>query len=601
MRKLYKYLPFIISGIVFLCVAVAVYLWTSSYNSWTLREHLKTLSPLFLEINLFLIIVALGITIKSFFKSSHLRDMFGEIPKRVWLLLGVVSILGLVLVMFVVPREHRIYYDEDIYQNIAQNIAYTKGEGSHYGKGYLQSLSGVWKRFTGRAGMCNEGKNEYGEYTCFRLEYNKQPNGWPYILSVVFRLFGVHELASFLTNNVVFLLSIITVFFLGYLLFEDYYSAIYSALIFALTPEALNWSNTVAVEPSAAFFPALAVLCTLFFLRTRTLASLFLTVVITAFAVQFRPESVMICAVIGILCLFRGRDELKKGGFYLIASIFSVLIISHIVHLYAVKDIEWGSSGSKFSLDFFEENFKVNSLFYLRNMRFPAVFTVLFFLGICLKSPAKNSYIWKEKLVVLVWFLLFWGIFIFFYAGSYNYGADVRFSLLSYIPLSLIAGCGASLLVSQIKEKFKIHSIGYIVTSVIILFFISFLPFLRAITQEAWAARADHRFAREMAKELPQNSVVLTHNPNMFLLWGKNAAQASLATEQRGYFKSFFRRYKGGVYFHYNFWCNVDDPLQKSFCKNILNRFKCTSVMSFREKNYKFVLYKLERKKRNRK
>lgn len=599
MRKHYEKLPFILSGAIFLFGFFTLYLWISSYNSWTLREHLKILAPLALELNFVLLIVAAGITIKTFLKTSHFSVLFSGIPRKIWLLLGLISISGLIVVMFVVPRSHRIYYDEDIYQNIAQNIAFTKGTGSHHGENYLDSLSSFWKRFVGRAGMCNEGKNEYGEYTCIRLEYNKQPNGWPYVLSVGFRLFGVHELVSFLTTNVIYLLSILTVFFLGYLLFNDYYPAIYASLIFALTPEVLIWSNTIAVEPSASFFSALAVLSILFFLKTRVQNVLFLSMVILAFAVQFRPESMMIIVVIGLLFLLVGRDEIKKGRFYLMLSILFILMIPHLVHLYAVKDLGWGGSGPKFSFAHFERNFKVNFLFYLRNMRFPVIFTILFFLGICLKSQVKISYLWKKKLVVIAWFLLFWGIFIFFYAGSYNYGADVRFSLLSSIPLSLFAGCGASFFVSNIKKRFNIFSFDYILTSVIIFSFISFLPFIRAITQEAWAARADHRFARQMAEVLPQGSIVLTHNPNMFLLWGKNAAQASLATEHRRYFNRFFYRYKGGVYFHYNFWCNVNDKLQNSFCKNILKRFDCTEVLSFKEKNYRYVLYKVERKSKS--
>jgi hypothetical protein len=510
-------------------------------------------------------------------------------------MVSLIALSGLLILIFVVPREHRIYYDEDIYQNIGQNIAYTKGQESFYGETYLDSLGNFWKRFIGRAGMCNEGKNEYGEYSCDRLEYNKEPNGWAYFLSVVFRIFGVHEPASFLANNFIYLLGIFTVFFTGQLLFTSYRAATYSALIFALTPEVLIWSNTVAVEPSAAVFPALAVLCSLLFIRTGTNAAFFLSAVMTAFAVQFRPEAVMICVVTGLLFVFLRRDELKTGRFYLMTAVFFVLIIPLIVHLYAVKDLGWGSSGPKFSTDYFEGNIKVNSLFYIKNIRFPAVFTVLFFLGLFLKCKGEDSFHLKERIVVLLWFILFWGIFVFFYAGSYNYGADVRFSVLSSIPLSIGAGYGASLIVTQIKSKFKICSADYILSAVIIMFFLSFLPFLRAITQEAWAARADHKFAKKMAESLPPDSIVLTHNPNMFLLWGKNAAQTSLATEHKMEFNRFFYKYKGGIFFHYNFWCNVNDNLQNSFCNNILERFNCTPVMAYKEKNYKFELYKVEK------
>jgi len=352
----------------------------------------------------------------------------------------------------------------------------------------------------------------------------------------------------------------------------------------------------VAVEPSAALFAGLTILCMLLFIKTRSRATLFLCAAVAAFAIQFRPESVMILMVAGLLLLLYGRDELQRGRFYLVAAIFFVIIIPHIVHLYAVKDLGWGGSGPKLSFEHFKSNINVNTLFYIRNMRFPAIFTIFFLLGLVLNNRGAFEQMLKPKLVVMIWFLLFWGIFIFFYAGSYNYGADVRFSLLSYMPFSLLAGKGACVITTLLRKRFSRLSSIYAVTAVVLLSFLSFMPRLRAITQEAWAARADHRYAQEMAELLPPDSVVLTHNPNMFLLWGKNAAQASLATEQKSYFTRFFGRYKGGIFFHYNFWCNVNDPLQNSFCTNILDWYECTEVKTFQEKEYRFVLYRVERK-----
>jgi hypothetical protein len=384
-------------------------------------------------------------------------------------------------------------------------------------------------------------------------------------------------------------------------LFESALAGVYAALIFALTPEFMMWSNTTAVEPSAALFPGLALLSALIFVRSRETTALYLLAVMTAFAVQFRPESIMFLTVIGLVVLLWNSAALKRGEFYLLLAIFCVLIIPHLVHLYSVKDIGWGSSGPKFSTEYFRGNFKANALFYLKNIRFPLLFTMLFGLGIVLKAGKDGSghstFHLRGKLVILTWFLLFWGIFIFFYAGSYNYGADVRFSLLSAMPLALLAGYGAMSLDYVFRHRLKVNHVHYVLPMIIAFSFLPFLPFVRAITQEAWGARADHRFAKEMANVLPDDSVVLTHNPNMFLLWGKNAAQASLPTEQKNSFKRFFYRYKGGIYFHYNFWCNVPDKLQNSFCTNILERYDCTPVLSFAEQNYTYALYKVEKKK----
>jgi len=172
----------------------------------------------------------------------------------------------------------------------------------------------------------------------------------------------------------------------------------------------------------------------------------------------------------------------------------------------------------------------------------------------------------------------------------------VRFALVSYIPIALMAGYGAAAVHGYLAKHIKAISPAHVVAGIIIISFLSFVPYVRTVGQEAWAARADHEYAKEMAKALPPDSIILTHNPNMFLVWGKNAGQASLATEQPQYFNNFSRRYPGGIYFHYNFWCNVSDPLQQSFCKNIIERFNSTPLMTFKERDYTFILYKIEKK-----
>ncbi|HIJ85913.1 MAG: hypothetical protein HW380_121 [Magnetococcales bacterium] len=133
-----------------------------------------------------------------------------------------------------------------------------------------------------------------------------------------------------------------------------------------------------------------------------------------------------------------------------------------------------------------------------------------------------------------------------------------------------------------------------IITVFLVLAFFPFLPEVRAVPFEAWASRADHHYAQEMAKKIPEQSMVLTHNPGMFHLWGNNAAQASIALEEPGHaLNYYFGRFSGGVFFHYNFWCNVNDPLQNSFCTRLLERHRHELIMEFRENNFRYALYRL--------
>ncbi len=596
--KLNRYAPFITAGFLFSSGIVTLLIWCSSADSWSIREQLKSISPLTLELNFMLILSLLTAAVFSLSRYGYVRRLRAACSVRCRIMLAVILSAGFVLVVFCVPRESRIYYDEQIYQNIGQTICCTKGAGSHAGEGFSESFGSFWKRFTGQAGMCNEGRNEFGEYTCHRLEYNKEPNGWPYVLSIAYRIFGVNERVSFACANFMYLASILAVFGIGSMLFGSCTCGTYAALVFALTPQHLMWSNTAAAEPSAAFFPALALLCALLFVKTGSTWVLLLAAAMTAFASQFRPESGMICAVVGLTIVLMKRSELKRGRLYAAAGVLFVLLVPHFAHLYAVKGMGWGSSGAKFAFSHFPENFRVNALFYLRNMRYPLIFTLLALGSLLFRTGSGRAYGWPQKAVLLVWFMLFWGIFLFFYAGSYNYGADVRFSLLSSIPLAVLAGFGAWRIAECVQQRISLPGAHAVMALLLTGSFLSFMPLVRAVTQEAWAARADVHYAKEMAQLLPEESVVLTHNPNMFLMWGYSAAQASLATEHRAEFRRFFHRYKGGVYFHYNFWCNVDDPLQNSFCENILNRYDATEVASYAKRNYRYALYRIERKKR---
>jgi len=200
----------------------------------------------------------------------------------------------------------------------------------------------------------------------------------------------------------------------------------------------------------------------------------------------------------------------------------------------------------------------------------------------------------RQKALLVTWFMAFWGVFLFFYAGSYNYGSDVRFSLLSYMPMAILAGVGASSIDSWLQAKTKMPQIDQAIGAAILIWSLSFFPYIRAETQEAWSARFDHYAAERMAEQLPHHSLVLTHNPNMFLLWGKNAAQVSFAVQEPEYMKFAWARFAGGVFFHYNFWCNTDDPTQRSFCSEILKNFQTKEVVSYTEQNQKFILYRLE-------
>lgn len=547
--------------LIYILIAGCTLLWCFSFDVLRLKGQLVSVIPWFLEVNFLLIVVGAGLSIRG------IREVFKGLTKKQWTLALSTALLGVILAMFVAPRVHRIFYDENIYLNIGQTIAAQK-----------------------KAAMCAEGYNSYGQYRCIQLEHNKQPYAYPHVISIIYRIFGYSETAGFILNNLLFGAAVFTSFLIGWLLFGNFLAGISSSLLYCLIPENIIWANTTAVETSAALFAGLAMASALIYIRRKGVGSLLLTAILMSYAAQFRVESLFVFPLVFLLLFLYNRATLKRASFYWILALALALLMPHFVQLYAVRGESWGSAGDRMGLSFFLHNLSTNSVFYVNDTRFPLLFTLLLFLGVFWKDDGK------ARAFLGTWLLLFWGVFLLFYAGSYDYGQDVRFSVVSYMPLALLSGKGLANLLERFRANEKGVAVQSIVLMAILFCFTSFMPHIRTVGEEACQARADHFYAKRMIKHIPENAMVLTHNPNMFLLWGKNAAQAAIATNDHTAMNHFFERYTGGIFFHHNYWCNTDDPREQASCRNVLEKYRHSVIVEYSEKGYRFILYRIEKK-----
>jgi hypothetical protein len=265
-----------------------------------------------------------------------------------------------------------------------------------------------------------------------------------------------------------------------------------------------------------------------------------------------------------------------------------VVIAAYGLHLGAVRNESWGAGGSPFSLDHLWMNLPVNGWFYFADHRFPFWLGPLAVIGLVAGSAPLRA-----RLSLAAYFLPFWGVFLFFYAGSYNYGADVRYSLVSYVPVVLLGALGITALVDRLAPA-RHHGLTYALTTAAIGWvFVLQAPHTRSVGEEAWAARADVAFARAFADRLEPDALVLTHNPNMFLLWGVNAAQLHFAADP-GFLHRAEPRHGRNVYIHWGFWCNVDDPALKQMCETTLTHGTTALEAESHERNYRFAFYRAE-------
>lgn len=531
-----------------------------SQQSWELRNRLMVLSPWFL----WLAVVSLGVAV--WINRELLKVvLFDGLSRKHQIAIGFICGLACILVVTAAPRTHRLYYDEDIYQAIGLNIAQNN-----------------------RAAMSNDGRWEYGHFRSYQMEFNKQPNGWPFLLSLVYRVFGASETAGFNLANGLFVVAVFLVFLTGKLLFGDPVPGLFAALVYTLIPENVRWFSTMDADPPTACFTVLAMAATLLFLRWRTRSALFLMISAWAWALQFRFEVMLLGGLVFLMVYLDAWEEFKSPQLYGFITLLLVLLFAHVLQLIAVRQESWGSSGEKLSMSYFWPNLITNSLYYFNTKQFPLLFSLFALMGLALPGP------WKPKLYGGLWFLLSWVIFLFFYAGGYQFGVDVRYAILSFAPLALLSGYGIHLLLGCCSRWFQRDYVLWGINGVLLITGVFYLPYMRSLGAESWQCRVDHKAAESFASLVPEDGIILTHNPNMFQMFGKNAAQLSLLAPPSPYAAHVLTpQFKDNIYIHWNYWCNTQSPVQVQFCIDVLGAYRTQLVAETKLRDQRFALYRV--------
>ena len=77
------------------------------------------------------------------------------------------------------------------------------------------------------------------------------------------------------------------------------------------------------------------------------------------------PESILILPVIAFVIWPRARLDLARPRSWWAVVLFAGLVSVHVAHLFAIRHIDWGTTGPRFSFRYIQSNLPVNGWFYV--------------------------------------------------------------------------------------------------------------------------------------------------------------------------------------------------------------------------------------------
>lgn len=400
---------------------------------------IQVLIPQFIFISLFLLIVLILLN------SEHLKCFFNTISRNSWFMLLLFFFSALLIRTFISSHQHIMYIDEAWYMEAGKNLLQTGNQGD-----YPKSI------------------------------------GWPFILSIIFGIFGVNNWVAIYASLIFGSLTVFSMFFLTFIITKNQNVSLASSLLLSLFAVHIRWSTTAETSVASLFFMILSLFFCFLYYRSGLAKLFWLSLSGIAFAAQFRIENYTLPIIFIIGCVIFRRCFFKRNDvkFILPWIIFLLLVAPNFIQvLRFYLDNNWSSINSIRELNgniFHFYNLIYNSFgTYIFNttMFQPMLFNVLLitgFFGMLFKQI-------KEALFLVALFLSFWFVCLFFWFIATKVKANIlsntRFFMNLYPIIVNFAAYGIMLIKDLLFKKFKNIQENRIFLCVTVILFISFVPY----------------------------------------------------------------------------------------------------------------------------
>ncbi len=557
-----------------------------------------------------IILSFVGFLVSAYMARRDIAEVFRRLGfgRRHLLYAAAVLVVFLFMEIYFVKPSQQLFFDDAIYQGMAQDLL-------------LQ----------GQAWMCDYGT----PMGCISGEIYHEPIGTSFDIAAGFLLFGMSLGTTFMVGIAVTAAAVVLTFLAALVLFRDSTAAFFSGLLMALSPMVLSWAAPTTSDTHLLPYSVLAILCLGIFVRRKsmwtfsmlllsvTLATYMkvnafpLTVIVLVMYLLLEERNLVASARKAFVTLF---ENLLNTKFLLVVLFFVIAITPEFFYAFnetlngnygAVGGIQNtctspfspGTVKGNFNLQNFEYNVCANVLFWFNAYQSqpgypvtqPVFFTLLAVVG------AGYLFFSDRNLFagIMLWFITFFLMYTFFYAGSVLYGVDWRFQLALIAQVSMLGGYGCARVIGafgSLADELRHHAhrharqYGHVAAAaaLVILLCISYSEYtaLPAISiapwniTQAYGARFYENMVFNSSYVIPSNCLVFTYDPTLYNINGRPAAQIGDLFPTSTYAGN--KASYSCMVLDYGYWCHTPNNL-------------CTAVF----KDYNLTQIKLETDSQN--
>jgi len=269
----------------------------------------------------------------------------------------------------------------------------------------------------------------------------------------------------------------------------------------------------------------------------------------------------------------------------------ALLQTAHALHtLFVRKEYDPAmGEGIGFAARHFLPNLKTNLFFFVDRERFPPLLTALAAIGALRFRHAR------QVLPLAIWFMGFWGVFLFYYLGSYYFNTEERYALVALAPFALLAGAGFEAIEeAALRRGLSAGEFLAAVAAVLGLVFLAYVPRMSTIEPHTKQSQAEHRFIAATLRELPPDSIVLNCLPPVFLAMGCSSVTPGTALQNSDWFEGMAAARNSRVYVYHGLQDQEPDSPAEPACMEVLRRYEFRIFRERREGPARLVFYEID-------